>query len=78
MRRLIFIFPMVPFGIGVAAGVAVFELAGEDDCSANAYSSRLITNGAESVMAADFFKKSRRLDLAFIYRRAQLSCAAFD
>ena len=76
MRRLIFNFPMAPFGIGVVVGVAAFELAREDDCSANAYSSRLITSGAESVRAADFFKKSRRLDLAFIYRLAQFRGAA--
>jgi hypothetical protein len=57
---------MAPLGILVAEGAAVFGLAGVAACAPKAYSSRLMTKGAVSVTAADFFKKSLRLDFVFI------------
>jgi hypothetical protein len=67
----------VPFGIGAAGEVAGFGAAAGVACSANAYSSRLMTNGADNVTAADRFKKRLRLDFEFIGVLAQVPLRPF-
>jgi hypothetical protein len=61
-----FTLPILPCGMVAEGGATVFGGASDCGWAARAYSSKLVTSGTVSEIAADFLRKLLRFDLVFI------------